>query len=171
MTAPVQLKITLVDSEPEVWRRVAVPAEVNLADLHGIIQRAMGWQALHDYSFQVGLGSERSLLDDAKSLAETIDAAGEQPLYYNYDLENGWRHRLVPEPLTETGVDHLPVCIAGASACPPEGSGGIWGYDRLLVRLEDMDAPDYVELLDRYGDFDPDFFDLAAANARLLEVR
>ena len=165
---PVQLKIVLVDSEPEVWRQVVVPAEVTLTDLHEIIQRAMGWERLHDYSFQVGLGADRRAVSNEKLLADALQMAGDLPFYYNYDSESGWRHRLVAEPLAEDRPNRLPVCVAGAAACPPEGTGGVWGYDRLLVRLEDMEDPDYVELLDRYGDFDPDAFDLSSINARLL---
>lgn len=166
MAVPVQLRITLVDSEPKVWRAVVVPAEMKLAGLHDVIQRAMGWQHLHDYSFQVGLGAQRVVMGDG-TLKDLFADAGERPVYYNYDSDSGWRHRLSVEPLAAE-VEQLPACVGGAAACPPEGTGGVWGYDRLLARMEDMEDPDYVELLDRYGDFDPDAFDLAAANARLL---
>ena len=170
VTQPIQLKVTLVDSEPEVWRQVLVPANIQLSDLHSVIQQVMGWQNLHDYSFQTGLGTEKSLLDTEQTLADTLSTAGEQTVYYNYDKENGWRHRLTPE-LTNTEISdkykNRPACIAGAAACPPEGSGGIWGYDQLLARLEDIEDPEYIDLIDKYGDFDPDAFDLAAANSRL----
>lgn len=180
---PMQLKVTLVDSEPEVWRQVVVPAAVTLADLHGIIQAAMGWQRLHDHSFQIGLGDEKSLLAEEKLLSAVLIEAGDSPeerlrqrsLYYNYDAENGWQHRLVAEPLTavetadgKVAAARLPVCLTGEAACPPEGSGGIWGYDQFMAQLEDVEDPDYITLLDQYGDFDPNAFDLAAANARLL---
>ena len=169
-TVPTQLNITLVDSEPEVWRQVIVSAAVTLADLHGIIQGAMGWERSHDHSFQMGLGAEKSLLAEEKLLSVVLAKAGNRPIYYNYDSDNGWRHRLVAEPLSRSdlsNIESLPVCIAGEAACPPEESGGIWGYDQLLARLEDMEDPDYVDLLDQYGDFDPNAFDLAVANARL----
>ena len=168
-STPIQLKITLVDSEPEVWRQVVVSDAVALADLHGIIQAAMGWQRLHDHSFQVSLGAKRVLLAEEKLLSAVLAEAGELPIYYNYDFEDGWRHRIAGEPLSHSGAVALPLCVAGGGACPPEGSGGIWGYDQLLAKLEDMEDPDYVDLLDQYGDFDPEAFDLAAVNARLLE--
>jgi len=39
-----QLRIELVDSEdPVIRRRVLVPAASTLADLHAVIQAAMGW--------------------------------------------------------------------------------------------------------------------------------
>ena len=167
-STPIQLRITLVDSEPEVWRQVVVPGAVALADLHGIIQDAMGWERSHDHSFQAGLGAEKVLLAEEKRLSAVLADAGDSLIYYNYDLESGWRHRIVGESLSHSDAGALPVCTAGGSACPPEGSGGIWGYDQFLAKLEDVEDPDYVNLLDQYGDFDPGAFDLTAVNARLL---
>ncbi len=100
-------------------------------------------------------------------------------IYYTYDLQDGWLHRLEVEALDQavesdstgdsTGNSTLPVCIAGAAACPPEGAGGVWGYDELLARLDDPEDPDYMRLIEDYSDFDPEAFDLAAANARLRQ--
>ena len=167
----IQLKITLVDSEPEVWRQILVPAGIKLADLHEVLQATMGWQNLHDYSFQTGLGAQKSLVETNTELSNLLKQSNWQPVYYNYDAGNGWRHRL-EGALASDDVDltELPICTAGASACPPEGSGGIWGYDQLMAQMEDVEDPDYVELLDRYGDFDPNEFDLAAVNVRLEAV-
>ena len=39
-----QLKITLKDVRPFVWRRVVVPAALRLLELHHVIQIAMGWE-------------------------------------------------------------------------------------------------------------------------------
>lgn len=171
-TAIYQLKITLADSAPEVWRRVIVSAQTTLADLHSIIQQAMGWEALHDYQFRLGLGPDKTLNLVEQTLAQvfTSDEALNQPLYYNYDAQSGWLHRIELETLAANApqaMSSLPVCTDGRSACPPEGSGGVWGYDELLARLEDTDDPDYLELIDQYGDFDPDAFAVADANARL----
>ncbi|NBV06626.1 MAG: plasmid pRiA4b ORF-3 family protein, partial [Proteobacteria bacterium] len=38
-----QLKITLTDSKPPIWRRILVSSETTLSKLHDIIQIAMGW--------------------------------------------------------------------------------------------------------------------------------
>ena len=38
-----QIKITLKDVRPAVWRRVLVPATLTLRRLHETIQGAMGW--------------------------------------------------------------------------------------------------------------------------------
>lgn len=41
-----QLKITLRDVRPPIWRRVLVTDATNLNQLHWIIQIAMGWTRL-----------------------------------------------------------------------------------------------------------------------------
>jgi Plasmid pRiA4b ORF-3-like protein len=49
-----QLKITLEDSQPPIWRRVQVRGDIILAKLHRIIQEAMGWYDSHLHQFIVG---------------------------------------------------------------------------------------------------------------------
>ena len=49
-----QLRLTLQETDPPVWRRLLVPSNVSLAKLHKIIQRAMGWSDSHLHQFMVG---------------------------------------------------------------------------------------------------------------------
>ncbi len=164
-----QLKISLTDSEPEVWRRVLVPAKISLAELHFVVQKAMGWENQHEYRFRLGMAGER-LCELDGGLSEAVVALDGQPLYYTYDFKSGWLHRIEVEEASDTTEDLpacLPVCLAGAATCPPENTGGVWGFDELMARLEQTDDPEYLELLDKYGDFDPEAFDLTAVNVRL----
>lgn len=46
-----QLKITLRDSKPPIWRRVLVPGGFSLYKLHRVIQLAMGWTDSHLHQF------------------------------------------------------------------------------------------------------------------------
>ena len=48
-----QLKITLLEVEPSIWRRLRVSASQTLETLHTVIQKAMGWQNTHLYEFEV----------------------------------------------------------------------------------------------------------------------
>ena len=166
------LKITLVDSEPEVWRQVLIPTlQISLGELHPILQKAMGWQNTCSYQFQIGLGPDKVVFAEGDLLSAAIAHPNRKPLYYAYDPKSGWLHRIdigtsVSTPEFEENMS-LPVCIAGGAACPPENSGGVWGYDELLARLENTADPDYIDLLDKYGDLDPDYFSLEEANNRL----
>ncbi|MFJ2031827.1 plasmid pRiA4b ORF-3 family protein [Streptosporangium sp. NPDC087985] len=46
-----QLKVTLRDVRPVVWRRIHLPSAANLWELHNIIQVAMGWDNEHLHVF------------------------------------------------------------------------------------------------------------------------
>lgn len=49
-----QLKITLKDFRPPIWRRVQVNSDITLGLLHQIIQAAMGWTNSHQSGFSIG---------------------------------------------------------------------------------------------------------------------
>src|SRR5262249_32240889 len=49
-----QLKITLMDIHPPVWRRIQVPATTTLAKLHALIQVVMPWTNSHMHEFTIG---------------------------------------------------------------------------------------------------------------------
>lgn len=46
-----QLKITLYQSKPPIWRRVLVPGNITLDELHLVIQIVMGWDDYHLHQF------------------------------------------------------------------------------------------------------------------------
>lgn len=46
-----QLRIALLDVEPEIWRTIVVSPEIMLGRLHSFIQAAFGWQDYHLYEF------------------------------------------------------------------------------------------------------------------------
>ena len=52
-TTVYQLKITLAEIKPPIWRRVQVK-DCSLSKLHLVIQAAMGWTNTHLWGFDVG---------------------------------------------------------------------------------------------------------------------
>jgi len=46
-----QLRVTLTDSRPKIWRRILVDEDIILPDLHKIIQTCMGWANSHLHQF------------------------------------------------------------------------------------------------------------------------
>lgn len=164
-----QLKIILSDSAPDIWRRVVVPADVTLMQLHDIIQCTMGWESLHDYGFHQGVALQKSPFKPDAILSTVLAGLVDQPLYYVYDFKGGWLHRLDVEALEVGASDSTtwPVCLDGAEACPIENSGGVWGYDELMERLDDPSDPEYMDLIEKYGSFDPAAFSVAEVNSRL----
>jgi hypothetical protein len=58
----------------------------------------------------------------------------------------------------------LPRCLAGKRAGPPEDSGGIWDYRRMLEILQNPDHAEYKEIHDWAGDIDPEYAGLEEIN-------
>ena len=49
-----ELKLEMLEVEPLIWRRLLVPGSITLAQLHEVIQTAMGWTNSHLHEFIVG---------------------------------------------------------------------------------------------------------------------
>ena len=182
-TSVYQFKVTLSGvSRPPVWRRVLVPADFTLGDLHEVIQQAMGWDDYHMHLFSVGgqeYGSPDPELGHASDrnvlLSQLLTSPGDR-LCYTYDFGDGWEHNIVLEE-TRTAVpeETYPSCVAGKGACPPEDCGGAWGYSELKEILADPSHEDHQDMLQWLGldageDFDPKEFSVTEVNARLTSL-
>jgi len=168
-TKPLQLLITLQNvDDPPVWRRIAVPGSTSLDSLHYMIQDAMGWENDHLYAFYAG----RRELHKATPLRDVLPRSGSH-FQYLYDFGDDWAHDVKSEGFyqNDKGVT-LPTCLDGSGACPPEDSGGAYGYYYLKEALADPAHDNHYERLDWMGldsaaDFDPAAFSLESANKRL----
>ena len=49
-----QLKVTLRDIDPSIWRRIQVWEDTTLGQLHEILQIVMGWEDCHLHEFIIG---------------------------------------------------------------------------------------------------------------------
>jgi hypothetical protein len=176
MSDIVRLKITLIGTEPAIWRRVEVPAAITLKNLHSVIQAAMGWQNYHLYQFQVGrqtidgpgfaevgFTGERNITAARVGLDDLIERKVKR-FAYIYDMGDGWEHDLRIEKVLPADPDtRYPRFIDGAMAGPPEDIGGVPGFYEFLDAIEDPDHPEHDDLLDWYGGpFDPTDLDEAA---------
>lgn len=156
-----QFKITLRHVRPSVWRRVQVPSTYSFWDLHCAIQDAMGWTDSHLHDFDVKLkGTNEGIkltvpdenlddfdikyLDERRTkLADWFPKVTERAIY-SYDFGDNWRHDLQFEGFKPDG-GRRPLCLGGKNACPPEDSGGPWGYADKLAVIKDPDHPEYRE--------------------------
>jgi hypothetical protein len=178
---PHQLKVTLEGIDPPVWRRLVVPSEFTLYDLHRTIQVAMGWEDchLHDFTIKQQRYAVPGSVDFDHPADETkarlCDVAGPRTkIVYQYDFGDSWHHVIVVEKVLENAADPIPTCVDGARACPPEDSGGAWGYAEKLQALANPASPnddDDEELRDWMGDdFDPELFEIDVVNTELVKV-
>jgi hypothetical protein len=179
-----QLKVTLRYIQPPIWRRIAVPDNFTLGDLHYVIQTAMGWHNCHLHGFRIGkvnyeVGSpgadfglpmghgEPAPREDEVFLSKVFQRKGQRGLY-EYDFGDGWLHEILVEKIIPASTPHpAPVCLAGKRACPPEDCGSYPGYANVLRVLKSAETDDDREFREWVGEYDPEHFDMDAVNRQL----
>jgi hypothetical protein len=163
------VRVSINDTSPEVWRRLSVPGDLDLARVHDALQQAMGWTDSHLHRFSLGdpygsphfiteydldEGEEGTLETDAR-LDQVLREPGDT-LTYEYDFGDGWTHTLqlesvdpMPSPATAGAGDpsaassaaYPLVCLAGERACPPEDVGGVPGYEEVAAWVRGGEDP------------------------------
>jgi len=179
--AVLQIKVTLRESKPPIWRRIQVTNNITLYKLHQVLQVVMGWQNAHlhqfvingtyygqphpDYGFEVR--SERG------AKLSQVAAHEKFKFLYEYDFGDSWQHEILIEKVLPLNPEvRYPICLKGKRACPPEDCGGIWGYEDLLEILRDPNHSNYEEMLEWIGgEFDPEAFDRDEVNRQLNRLR
>ncbi len=174
-----QLKITLADIKPPVWRRVEVE-DCTLLKLHRIIQIVMGWSGFHLWVFDIE-GDQYG--DDPESDPDMVSArklklselvwAKVKKFRYTYDFGDNWEHVIQVEKVLDADPQvKYPRCVKGSRTCPPEDCGGPWGYADFLEAIQNPDHEAHEEMLEwSGGQFDPEAFDIEATNRELAKVR
>src|SRR5271157_172409 len=180
-----QLKVTLLGTTPPIWRRLLVPADMTLEQLHNVLQLAMGWEDCHMHDFRIGprrfgkpdpndrltglsaIGNERTA-----RLFNVLGKVGAKAVY-TYDFGDNWQHGIAIEKVQtpEPGLAY-PVCMGGKRHGPPEDCGGAPGYYHLREALSDPDHKRHEELREWMGDdFDPEAFSVDDVNRRLAPLQ
>lgn len=176
-----RLRISLADTEPEVWRRVDVPFTASLKMLHDIIQAAMGWEDYHLWEFEA---EERRYappdpewpdqeLTAAKNVKlGTLIERGVRHLIYTYDMGDNWEHRVFLEAVRSGDADtKYPRFIDGACRCPPEDVGGTPGYENFLDAMADPNHEEHADVLEWYGGpYDHDDIDELITKRRVAAI-
>ena len=150
------VKVLVYEIEPLIWRRLSVPGSLTFANLHKVLQQAMGWENRQAHEFRYGKGrnltdviadpaddvvSEGKLTDETQFTIDEFFKHRRVPMrmLYRYDFTEDWVHELTFEEKEENDDESI-LLIEGERACPPEDCGGAWGYmDALNGNLEWMD--------------------------------
>lgn len=184
-----QLKVTLKDVKPPIWRRIQVAADTPLDELHAILQAVMGWTDSHLHQFITGRRPDLTFYTSADVIEEDMGSMEQEneceytlehiapeeknKFVYEYDFGDCWEHEILVEKILPSDAKtHYPYCLTGKRACPPEDVGGVGGYMDFLEALKDPDDPDHEDMLEWVGDdFDSESFDAAEVNHILKKMR
>ena len=180
-----QIKVTLLGTDPPIWRRLLLAADLTLARLHDVLQSAMGWEDGHLHEFRVGrqsygppdpneggFGIDDRIDERRVRLHQVLGRIGAKAVY-TYDFGDGWEHGIVLEKRLPVNPDlAYPACTGGQRACPPEDCGGIPGFYELLDAIQDPKHERHEELLDWVGEeYDPEAFSVESVNRLLHGTR
>lgn len=172
-----QLKVTLKNSKPLIWRRIIVPADYSFFDLHVAIQDVMNWSGYHLHQFFNGIPySKNSIVigwptdemdfdaDERKVRIGKYLKKEKDYVFYEYDFGDSWEHKVELEKFVDMD-DQLkyPQIVGGKNASPLEDCGGIFGYRNLIDVMGDVNHKEYKEMVERFdfidqNDFDPSYF-------------
>jgi len=193
-----QFKISLINIEPEIWRRIQIP-DCTLGRLHDYIQAIFNWDDDHLHQFKVNgvvfgvndpygtpLSSNPNNEHEVK-LTTLLSSSKKriQRWFYEYDFGDGWGHEILFEGYPEIDPQvKYPLCVDGARAGPPEDCGGAWSYCDIVDELEyrkSVEAGDEADddndndnddddMGGMYGDLDPEKFDIEWATKNLQRI-
>lgn len=176
-----QLKITLLGTNPKIWRRIQIP-DCKLNTLHYHIQAVMGWTNSHLHHFDIkgerhGLpehldyDGDGDIVDSRKVMVgDIVPKNGKKFAFrYTYDFGDNWEHEVLFEGIVEPEPGKkYPVCLEGERACPPEDCGGIGGYEHLLETLDDPTHEEHQGMKEWVGEFESENFDSKIATVRMV---
>lgn len=174
-----QLKITIKDIKPPVWRRLLISSHCTFQTLHEAIQDCFYWVNDHLHEFIVrpkndpyngfhiqgkypdGTDSQNSLFDDImENQIRLCDVFSEEQksVAYIYDFGDNWEHEIrLEENFPHDDSLRSFICVGGKRATPPEDCGGAWGYYDLIDILNNPNHPEHEEMKEWAGeDFDPE---------------
>ena len=145
-----QLKITLQDSEPLIWRRLLVDGDMTFDELDEILQIAFGWNGNHKHEFVVkrregkkvdsmyirNLYNDHSNADYNEFFEFLDDWLVEKKdwLIYCYDFGKNWEHKIELEDILEPVEEHTyPYCVKAVGGVPSENQRLEWMTGKLQV--------------------------------------
>ena len=182
------VRADLVGANPPIWRRLTLPGDLTLDQVHDALQVALGWTNSHLHGFSptddrfsdgpVRILTQFDLDEGDEGVLETevrLDQLIEQPgdsFFYLYDYGDNWQHKVVVESVDplEAG-DHRIRCLDGHRTAPPEDSGGIHWYQHLREVAADPRHPEHYDLRENFGWLPPESEpDLDAVNRGLARL-
>jgi hypothetical protein len=147
-----------------VWRRVLIPGNRRLEDLHRIIQICLEWKNSYRHRFYTAApgGLDRNNLDDKTKIWEICNQSASE-LQYEYGTK--WNIRVIFLSPYQPGKEEAIRCVAGEGTAPPEVVGGPLRFRKILGILEEGTDMEKQAALHELGpDFVPGLFDMEKCN-------
>ena len=131
-----QLKITLKNLAPPVWRRVQVSQSNDIRRPAFVDANVMGWENSHMHQFKVGKtyygssypddfdGTTETKAEDKITVGEVLTKP-KAKITYEYDFGDSWEHEIVLEKILPTGTRSEVSYVSGRQTSL--SARGLWG--------------------------------------------
>lgn len=163
---PIKVKVALENMPYPTYRKLLLPPNINMMQLHFVLQYAMGWHFSHLFQFSDKKGrptliasipvedddfyfsSEERKANLVKLNKDFYLQREAKPFWYWYDFGDDWWHKITFQKPTKKDLEAyegFPLCTEGAGVCPPEDVGGVWGYEEFLEAIENKKHPEHAD--------------------------
>ena len=157
-----ELEVTLDVNIYKAIRKIIVPAHIQLATFHKVLQSVFNWKNYHLYDFSVFDKNSNKLIkrivpfkedleyDNNAILMEnhTLDEILSEKNYliYTYDMGDNWAHEIKLTNIIENFDKETPYLIEAIGQTPPEDVGGVPGFIEFYNSMTNPKSPEYEEM-------------------------
>ena len=130
MLSVYQFKVTLLDVEPLIWRRIQVDNFITLRRFSAILLAVMGWNNSHLHELEIGgksygipddeFDDSKDLIDEKKKKLRDFSEDDLKKFTFTYDFGDSWEHEVELEKVLKFSYKtSSPKCIDGARFLMP----------------------------------------------------
>lgn len=157
-----ELLVTLDLEAYKAERRLIVPANIELSQLHKVLQYMYGWENCHLYDFSIFSDNKREpvvrIVPSEEELEYDKDAIllehhilseflpKHKQLLYTYDMGDNWKHVIRLARVIEDYDMESPYLLEASGQTPPEDVGGVGGFLNFREIMMNPDHPEYAEM-------------------------
>lgn len=157
-----ELLVTLDLQVYKAVRRIIVPAYLEFARLHKVLQFVFDWQDYHLYDFTILDGKKRipvarivpsdddleydeeAILMNRHTLSEIFPE--HQYMLYTYDMGDNWEHTIQLIRVIEDHDMESPYLLEASGQTPPEDVGGVGGFVNFREIMVNPNHPEFEEM-------------------------
>ncbi|HBI80708.1 MAG TPA: hypothetical protein DDY04_01845 [Bacteroidales bacterium] len=159
----IDVRLSIVNSNPEIFRIISVDENINLQVFHEIIQASFEWSNVHSHFYRLSQTAVKN--EEELTLGMAINT--QNPIIYIYDLADFWTIEITLVNPKSEPYSKKPVCLTGQGKSPPEDAGGIINYSEVLELLSKhrLGNRQYPLIADWLGeDYNPNEFSCEQIN-------
>lgn len=162
-----ELLVTLDLETYKAVRRIIVPADMEFAGLHKVLQSVFNWDNYHLYDFTI-FGKKKSrraarivpfaddleydedaILMEKHTLSEFLPEY--KQMLYTYDMGDNWEHEIKLVRVIEEYDKESPYLSEASGQTPPEDVGGVGGFLDFQEIMMNPGHPQYREMKEWSG--------------------